>query len=209
MSDRRIEPAGSYGPGTLALRHNAIDPTFQHRPSQAVFPSSVRIAVALVLFVLGTFLLSFGRIEGIFMVLGALYWLFTYVRYGPVKVAFVAYRRGEMEKAEELVRGVRWPRLLAPRMRSYYFWILGAIAAHRGMLDEAHGWYERARDGRVRQESDRSVLEALLAEVEIGRGDTEGALRRIATARQLAHREDLDSFLDELEERASCVGRRP
>jgi hypothetical protein len=164
-----------------------------------VFPSSVRIAVALVLFVLGTFLLSFGRIEGLLMVVGALYWLFTYVRYGPVKVAFVAYRRGEIAQAEELIGGVRWPRLLAPRMRSYYHWILGAIAANRGELDDAYEWYGRAFAGRMRQESDRSVLAALLAEIDLSRGRTEEAGAWIATARGLEHRDDLDRFLDELE----------
>lgn len=167
-----------------------------------MFPSSVRIALALVLFVLGTFLMSFGRIEGLVLILGALYWLFTFVRYGPVKVAFVAYRRGQLDRAEELIGGVRWPRLLAGRMRPYYYWVRGAIEAHRNELDDAYDFYRRAFDERPRQQSDRSVLAALMAEIDVLRGDTAAARAHLATARSLEHREDLEPFLDELDERA-------
>lgn len=138
------------------------------------------------------------------MVLGALYWLFTYVRYGPVKVAFVAYRRGKLAEAQELIGGVRWPKLLAPRMRAYYYWVLGAIAAHGGELDDAYVHYEQAYAGRLRQESDRSVVAALMAEIDVLRGNTEAARFHIADARALEHREDLDPFLDELEARAAA-----
>lgn len=162
----------------------------------------MRVALALVLFILGTLLLSLGAIEGLFMIVGALYWLFTFVRYGPVKVAFVAYRRGQLDRAEELIGGVRWPRLLAARIRPYYYWVRGAIEAHRGELDEAYELYGHALALRPRQESDRSVLAALMAEIAVMRGDRESARAHIATARSLEHREDLDPFLAELEERA-------
>jgi hypothetical protein len=168
-----------------------------------VFPSSVRIAVALVLFILGTFLASFGRVEGLFLIIGALYWLFTYVRYGPIKVAFVAYRRGQLDKAKELVAGVRWPRLLADRLRPYYHWVRGGIAAHDGDLETARDEYTTALALRPRVESDRSVLSALLAELAVMRGDRPAAREHLAAARGLDHREDLDPFLEDLERRAA------
>jgi hypothetical protein len=167
-----------------------------------VFPSSVRIAVALVLFILGTMLLSAGRLEGLLMIVGALYWLFTYLRYGPVKIAFVAYRKGQIEHASALVDGVRWPRLLAPRYRSYYHWVRGAAAAHAGDLDQAYEEYSRAFAGKLRDPGDRSFLAALMAEIDVMRGRAGRALERVREARGLAHRAELDAILDDLEARA-------
>jgi hypothetical protein len=166
-----------------------------------VFPSSVRIAVALVLFILGTMLMSIGRFEGLLMILGAIYWLFTYVRYGPIHLAFAAYRRGRIDRVAELIDSVRRPRLLARGHRSYYHWMRGAIAAAEGRLDDAYEAYLEAYAGKLRAR-DRSVLSALLAEIDVEQGRNAEARERLETARSMPHAPELDAVLDDLETRA-------
>src|SRR5688572_6029372 len=111
-----------------------------------MYPSSVRLLVAIALFVGGTFLISLfeWRLFGLLSIVAGFYWLYSFVRYGPVKLAFMAYRKGEIERARDLLAGVWRPRLLARKQRSYYYWVHGAVAAHEGRDDDAHAAYEEA-----------------------------------------------------------------
>ena len=122
-------------------------------------------------------------------------------------VAEVVAARGRLTPTpgvQELIDGVRWPKLLTRRLRPYFYWVRGAVAGHKGDLDAAYDDYRTAYQGRLRDESDRSVLAALLAEIDVMRGDLASAREHLSAARTLKHREDLDPFLDELERRAAA-----
>jgi hypothetical protein len=187
-----------------------------------VFPSSVRIAVALVLFMLGTYFMSAGRVEGLAFILGALYWLFALLRFGPVKLAFTAYRNGRIEQARDHLTAVRWPRLLSARNRAYYHWMQGAIAMHdarwhrerdeRAESDEAAERADRelatAFSGKLRRESERAFVAALRAELARDRGRLNDAREHIATARSLEHAAELDAELGALELSVSGLEER-
>lgn len=122
-----------------------------------------------------------------------------YVRYGAIRPAFFAMRRGKLELARKHLQSIRFPTLLSAESKAYYHWIQGVLAAEdASQLEWAEDELQRAISGKLRTSNDRCLALATLAQIVASRGGTTRAGQILTQAQQTPHRAATARLLEEL-----------
>lgn len=165
----------------------------------------MRLIVALLALLCGVFLLlqhSWFAVP--FLALApALIW--DYFRRSAVWQAFAAFRRGDLAAVRWWLEQVRFPKLLNRPSQAYYHWLRGALEATDSRLQAAKVHLLVAASGQLRTENDRSLVQCLLAEVNLQAGAPEVARDHLRLAESLAHYGEVDRLIDHLRRRLGPV----
>lgn len=174
-----------------------------------MFSLPVRICLVAVAAAFGSYKLVIGELSGYAWLVVAATVAMGYLRYGAIRPAFMAMRRGDLKRAQEHVETIVWPSLLSAESRAYLHWVNGVIAAQDDdSLPYAAEQLRLALNGRIRFRNDRCIATATLAEIVARTSDMPGARQLLAEAQQIPHRETAQVYLDELNTEFG-VGYRP
>lgn len=108
---------------------------------------------------------------------------YGHFRFGSVMLAFRAVQAERYDRAERLLKRVRFPNLLTMGQRFYFELASGAVAGYRDQLDVEEEHYRIALTFSANNERDRSVVELELAELLAERGANAEALEFLELAR--------------------------
>lgn len=108
-----------------------------------------------------------------------------HVRHGPILAVLMALRRGQVGRAEELLKAVKRPDWLSKRYRTYYYFATSLVATHRQDVNGAEQYAELALQENYLQAREQAILVYNLARVEFERKNW---------ARSREHLADLDQL---------------
>ena len=135
----------------------------------------IRLALAIISFLMGAYLLVQGDYAGVLFMAGAAFLGYGYFRYGTVWLAFREVARGNMEEAAKLLQKVKQPQALGPEQRAYFELASGLVCASRAENGRAEAHLQAALSQSLRTENDRALCEAVLAQLLVARADLAGA----------------------------------
>jgi hypothetical protein len=127
--------------------------------------------------------------------------LFDAVRNGPVWNAFRAFREGRYPAMRSALAGVLWPALLNRRARTYFNWLRGVGEAADGRFGAARVHLLLAATGNLATDTDRCLVQCLLAESALQLGDLDSAREHLRLAAPFAQRADVVRLLERLSTR--------
>lgn len=142
---------------------------------------------------------------GLLALLPGLLLLAGYLRDGGVPTAFAAFRRGDIKGVRAALAHALWPTLMSARNRAYHDWMAGVVAAADCRFEAAHELLLRAAAGAIQTENDRSLIQCLLAEVALRRGDCPTAAAHLQLARRLEHPPQVERMIERIDERRRAV----
>lgn len=133
----------------------------------------------------------FHYFEGIgaawFLYVGAIILLFTHFLFGNVSAAFMALRKGDIDKAEELIFSIKKPKWLVRQHRAYYYFTKGMVAVQRNFAAEAQTDLQEALQLGLRSDTDRALANLHLATLAFNDNDMEAARRFTAATEKYGH----------------------
>jgi len=163
-----------------------------------MLPTAARLT--LVIFALGaaTLLFASGRWTGtLFLVVaGLLIW--GHFRIGPVRRAYAALERGQLERAARLIGRAGPPERLREADRAHYHYVVGMLAGERGDMETAERSLDLALSGPKVTSNERAQVSCYLAELALGRGDLDAARRQLDRARAQTHDAEVERTIAEL-----------
>jgi len=165
-----------------------------------MFTPRVRLALAVVSFLLGCYRLIAGDYAGVVLLAASAFLTYGYFKYGTVWLAFRAVARGEMEQAAGLLRQVKRPDALRAEDRSYYELASALVCASRAQNEEAERHLRSALAHPLRTENDRGMAEALLAQLLIARDELVAARKVLDQAATRACRPAIAERIRKLRE---------
>ncbi len=92
---------------------------------------------------IGAFLTG-QALVGIALLVYVIFGIFFYLRYGTIRRALEAFRKGKIQKAERIIKQTRIIKYLDPLWKAYYYFICGIIAFHKNQMDKAYSCLIRA-----------------------------------------------------------------
>jgi hypothetical protein len=172
-----------------------------------MFSLPVRIVIVVVAAAYGTYRLANADHSGyIFLAAGAIFAL-GYFRYGSIRPAYMAMRRGDLQTARKHIETIRFRKLLSAESRAYLHWINGVIAAEVSEnLPYAEGQLRLAISGKLRCSNDRCIATATLARIVAKNNDLERAMHILEQAEQIPHRDNATAYLIELRSELEKAG---
>ncbi len=135
----------------------------------------LRLALAVVSFGLGAYLLVSGDYAGVLFLGGAAYLGHSYFKYGTVWLAFREVARGHMDQAALLLQKVKQPEALGSEQRAYFELASGLVCASRAQNERAEAHLQGALAHQLRTENDRALAEAVLAQLLVAREQLDAA----------------------------------
>lgn len=141
-----------------------------------------RLALAIVSFVLGAYLLVISDYTGVVFVGGAAYLGYSYFRYGTVWLAFREVAGGRMSEAAVLLAKVKHPEQLSSEQRAYFELASGLVCASRAENQRAEAHLQQALAHQLRTENDRALCEAVVAQLLLARDEPDQAREVLARA---------------------------
>jgi hypothetical protein len=123
------------------------------------------------------------------------------VRNGPVWAAFRAFREGRHPAMQRGLAGVLWPGLLNRRARTYFHWLRGVGEAADGRFAAARVHLLLAATGNLSTDTDRCLVQCLLAESALQLGDLTAAREHLRLAAPFATRPDVVRLVERLSQR--------
>lgn len=171
-----------------------------------MFTPTLRFLLAAAVAVFAVSQLARGERSAYLLLLAAALLVAGHFRYGAIRPAFFAMRRGEVESARRLIRSVKRPNLLSPQSRAYWHWIQAVIAADLDKdLGRAESQMRLAVEGALRTSHDRCIATATLARIVGYRGDLDRARGLLAEAKKIPHREGAEEYLGKLAEELATL----
>jgi len=140
-----------------------------------VLTPGLRLALAIVSFLLGAYLLVQGDYAGVLFLAGAAYLGYSYFTFGTVWLAFRQVALGNMEPAAKLLQKVKQPEALGSEQRAYFELASGLVCASRSENARAEQHLQKALDHQLRTENDRALCEAVLAQLLVARDELDAA----------------------------------
>jgi hypothetical protein len=172
-----------------------------------MFSLPVRIAFILMAATYGIYKLAGGHQSGYLFLAASGLLAFGYFRYGPIRPAFLAMRRGDLTAARKHVQTIKFPKLLSAESRAYLHWVNGVIAAEiSGDFPHAEEQMRSAINGRLRTSNDRCIATAELARIVAKGNDVKKALQLLEQAEKIPHRNGARAYLDKLRAEFEQVG---
>lgn len=164
-----------------------------------MFSLPVRIFIVVISTAYGVYMLLDGDPFGYIFLAAAAMFVVGYFRYGPIRPAFLAMQRGQIDVAQKLIETIKFPRLLSAQSRAYFYWISGVVAAQDPEnLRYAEQQMRLAVGGALRTSNDRCIATATLAHIVAQTNDLERAEQLLADAEKLPHRENASDYLNQL-----------
>src|SRR5262245_38053420 len=146
-----------------------------------MFSLQVRIFIVVAAAAYGVYTLANGEHTGYIFLAAAGLVAIGYFRYGPIRPAFMAMRRGDIDVARKHIETIKFPKLLSAESRAYLHWITGVIAAKDSDdLPYAEEQMRLAVGGAIRTSHDRCLATATLAQVVAKNNDLERAKQILA-----------------------------
>ncbi len=164
-----------------------------------MFSLPVRILIVVIAAAYAIFKLANGNQSGYPILAAAVIIALGYFRYGPIRPAFMAMRRGDLDLAQKHIETIKFPKLLSVESRAYLHWVNGVIASHdSSKLPYAEEQMRLAIDGAIRTSHDRCLATATLAQIIAGNNDLERAMQILVDAEQIPHKKSASNYLIEL-----------
>jgi len=164
-----------------------------------MFSLPVRIFIVVTAAAYGVYKLANGEQSGYMLLAAAGIFVLGYFRYGPIRPAYMAMRRGDLDAARKHIETIKFPKLLSAESRAYLYWVNGVIAAEVSeTLSYAEEQIRLAISGKLRFSNDRCIATATLARIVAKNNDVEGAMQILEQAEQIPHRDNATAYLNEL-----------
>jgi hypothetical protein len=125
-----------------------------------MFIPAVRLALVLLGVALGLVQLEKAPLASWLFFAAAALLAVGHWRYGTVWLAWRSYRRGNLDKMEQQLRGTPNPAYLEAHQRAYYHFLRGEAHRHHNRLAEARQDLELAAQGAERHHSQLLLLAA-------------------------------------------------
>jgi len=142
-----------------------------------MFTPRVRLALAIISFLLGCYRIVTGDYLGLVLLAASAFITYGYFKYGTVWLAFRAVARGQMDHAAKLLQQVARPEALRAEDRAYYELASALVCASRAQNERAERHLQSALAHPLRTENDRGLAEAVLAQLLIARDELPEARR--------------------------------
>ncbi len=138
-----------------------------------------------------------GRWHGGMFIGAGLLLGYGHFRYGSVRAAFVALRRGKLQRAAKLLHRTptRW---LSGQSRAYYEWVSAALAEAHGDVPKARDHLSAAVELPLRTDRDRVLALGTLAALHEKMGETAAADQRLNEAEELGPDEAVSRLLQQI-----------
>jgi len=131
-----------------------------------MFTPAVRFTIIALAVAYGCFQLANGDHAAYILFFAAAILAIGHFRSGPIRPAFVALQRGEIDVARKLVDSIKHPNLLSAQSLAYLHWIRGVRATVDPTdLEIAEREMQLAVNGNLRTSNDLCVATATLAEI--------------------------------------------
>jgi len=164
-----------------------------------MFSLPVRIIIVFAATVCGVYNLLVRDPFGYVCLAAAAILIVGYFRYGSIRPAFMAMRRGDLNVAQKHIETIRFPKMLSAESRAYRHWTCGVLAAETsGDWVYAEEQLRLAIDGAIRTSHDRCLATATLANIVARSNDLKRARQLLAEAEQIPHRDKASAYLKEL-----------
>ncbi len=164
-----------------------------------MFTLPIRIIIIVITAAYGSHALANGNESGYILLAAAAIFVIGYFRYGPIRPAYMAMRRGYIDVARKHIETIKFPKLLSSQSRAYLYWICGVIAAQDSdNLLYAEKQMRLAIDGSLRTSNDRCLAMATLAHIVAQNDDLERARQLLADAEHIPHRDGVSEYLKQL-----------
>ncbi|WP_207422731.1 hypothetical protein [Desertivirga brevis] len=131
--------------------------------------------------------------------LGIGYLVWSHFRQGTVALAAKAYHNKDFAKAEELLKEVRNPDMLARNRRGYYEFILGNITLQKEHFQEAETHFQIASRFPLRNENDKGIVLVQLANLNLRKHEFEKAQAYLDVAKELKISSRVQGIVDRIE----------
>ncbi len=159
----------------------------------------VRIFIVVITSAYGVYKLSNGDQFGYIYLAVAAIFVVGYFRYGPIRPAFIAMRRGQFDIAQQLIATIKFPKLLSAQSRAYFHWINAVLATQEPeKLRYAEQQIRLAIDGALRTSNDRCLATATLAHIVAQSSNLDRARQILADAEKMPHKENVSDYLNKL-----------
>ena len=164
-----------------------------------MFTLPVRIFIVVTVAAYAIYRIANGDESAYVLLLAAVIIALGYFRYGPIRPAFMAMRRGDLDAAQKLIKTIVFPNLLSAQSKAYFHWVNAVLAAQdSNALPYAEEEMRLAISGAIRTSHDRCLATATLAEIVAQGNDLETAMRLLAEAEQIPHRDIASKYLNDL-----------
>ena len=164
-----------------------------------LFSLPVRIALIFIASTVGSYLVAKGELIGYGLIAAAVIFAVGYFRYGPIRPAFMALQRQQFDKAQRLADTIKFPNLLGPEARAYYYWIQAVLSAQDDdNLNDAEEQMAIAIAGPLRTDNDRCVATATLAQIVFRNNEPDRALKILDDAMQIHHKDEVNTYLEQI-----------
>jgi tetratricopeptide (TPR) repeat protein len=148
-----------------------------------MFSPRVRWTIVVLVTLWGIWGLVQGRPTAYLYLVGAGLLVWGHFRYGPVWLAFRALKKGDRERAANIIERIRHPDRLNRENTSFYYWIRGTLRTDSGDLDAAYRDLRKAAKGDLRTPSNKGVLYCQLADLAVLRREIDEAKNFLALAK--------------------------
>lgn len=167
-----------------------------------MFTPPARLFIVLAVAAYGIYKIANGDRSAYVLLLAGAIIALGYLRYGPIRPALMAMRRGDLGVARRLIKTIKFPNLLCAQSKAYLHWINAVIAAQdSNALPYAEEEMGLAIGGALRTSHDRCLATATLAEIVAQQNDLERAMQLLGDAEQIPHRDAASDYLDDLKSR--------
>lgn len=161
-----------------------------------MFSPGFRLVIIIAALTVGVWRIYKGHWMGWTFIAAACALGYFHFYYGTVWHALKALRRGDSDRAAELVAMIKHPEKLGRSYRAYYHWIKAALFQEEGSIDEARIHLEAAIKTGLRTSHDRSLAWCNLAELTVAAGEIEPARGHLDRARAETHKPSADAEID-------------
>jgi cbb3-type cytochrome oxidase subunit 3 len=161
-----------------------------------MFSPGFRLIVIIAALAVGAWRVYEGRWMGWIFIGAAVVLGYFHFFYGTVWHALRALRRGDSDRAAELIAMIKRPEKLGRSYRAYYHWIKAALHQEEGSVEEARTHLEAAIKAGISSSHDRCLAWCNLAELCAAAGDVDAARGHLGRARAEAHKPSADDEID-------------
>ncbi|MFT5303015.1 MAG: hypothetical protein ACI814_003832 [Mariniblastus sp.] len=160
-----------------------------------MFSNSTRILIFIVALTYSVYELVTGTGMGYVAIAAALWLAAGYIRYGPIRPAFIALYQGKFDRARRLAESIKFPSLLSQQSQAYFHWIHGVLAFNDGDYLNADIRMRQAIAGNLRTSNDKCIAIATLAQIVAKNGQLDEANQILDDAILIPHKDETGAFL--------------
>ena len=165
-----------------------------------MLPLWLRTLISIAVIAGGIFMLYTGDyLLGGLSLAAAAFFIYGYISGGTVTIAYMAVSRGDIDKAEKLLKQTRFPHLLNKRQKGYFHFVQAFVLLDRKETKNAETALKLALNYKLRTESDQALVLSVLTRLELDRKDKRKAKEYLGTAKKLKANQFVAAEIKKLE----------